>query len=112
VTEHALAAGLELARAQDFVLAAHEVATNASKHGRPPVRAQTWTKGGELVCSVVDSGAGISDPLAGWVPPPPTTANGGWGLPIARQLCDVVEIIRRGAETIVSVRVALSRPRS
>jgi anti-sigma regulatory factor (Ser/Thr protein kinase) len=106
----ALEAGLEPDRVPDFVLAAHEVAANAFRHGRPPVRAHVWASGEEIICRIADTGAGISDPLVGWVPPS-SHAMGGWGLPIARQLCDVVEIFRSGAETIVSVHLTHHEPR-
>lgn len=108
VAERALAVGLEPGRVADFVLAAHEVAANAFRHGRPPVRVHVWTSGSEIICRIADAGSGISDPLAGWVPPS-TEANGGWGLPIARQLSDVVEVSRRNGDTIVSVHLALDR---
>jgi anti-sigma regulatory factor (Ser/Thr protein kinase) len=106
VGECALTLGLEPERVPDFVLATHEVATNAFRHGRRPVHVHVWASGREIICQVADAGPGISNPLAGWVPPA-TTTNGGWGLPIARQLCDVVEISRRADETIVTIHHAL-----
>ena len=102
----ALEAGLGPDRVPDFVLATHEVAANAFRHGRPPVHAHVWASDEEIICRISDAGAGISDPLAGWVPPS-SLSNGGWGLPIARQLCDVVEVFQRDAETIVSLHLAL-----
>jgi anti-sigma regulatory factor (Ser/Thr protein kinase) len=106
LAERAFELGLPADRVADFVLAAHEVEANAVRHGRPPVQVHVWTSGSEIICRVADAGSGIRDPLAGWVPPS-TTAIGGWGLPIARQLCDAVEISRRNEETIVSVHFSL-----
>lgn len=106
VGEHAREAELSPERVDDFVLAAHEVAANAVKHGAPPFRALVWVHDGELVCQIADSGPGIADPLAGWMPPN-GAPNGGWGLPIARQLCDAVEIAPSDAGTIVSLHVNL-----
>jgi anti-sigma regulatory factor (Ser/Thr protein kinase) len=78
-------------RAEDFTLAANEVLANALRHGESPVGAHVWVEDGGVVCRVVDAGPGIGDPLAGWLPPQGLT-EGGWGLPIARQLCDALEI--------------------
>jgi len=109
VTELALDAGLEPRRAEAFMLAVHEVVTNAVVYGKPPARAHAWAEGDELVCRVVDSGPGISDPLAGWIPPSEPVV-GGWGLPIARQLCDAVEILRSESENVVSLHLSIGDP--
>jgi anti-sigma regulatory factor (Ser/Thr protein kinase) len=106
VAEQALDAGLPRESVEDFVLAANEVATNALLHGRPPIRANMWLEDTELVCQVADAGPGIADPLAGWMPPA-APANGGWGLAIARQLCDAVEITRNQPGTTVSLHLSL-----
>jgi anti-sigma regulatory factor (Ser/Thr protein kinase) len=108
LAQRALEEGLRSERVDELVLAAHEVATNALTHGRRPVRARVWAQGEEIVCQIVDSGPGISDPLAGWLPPAPAK-DGGWGLPIARQLCDVVEIVPSETETTVSLYQSLGR---
>jgi anti-sigma regulatory factor (Ser/Thr protein kinase) len=106
VAAHARAAGLPPERTDEFLLATHEVATNALMHGRPPVTAQLWADDGELICQIADAGPWNADPLAGWVPPTPIEL-GGWGLPIARQLCDAVEITPRETGTTVSLYVSL-----
>jgi anti-sigma regulatory factor (Ser/Thr protein kinase) len=82
------------------------VATNALMHGRPPVTAQLWADDGELICQIADAGLWNADPLAGWLPPI-SPRLGGWGLPIARQLCDAVEITPRETGTTVSLYVSL-----
>jgi anti-sigma regulatory factor (Ser/Thr protein kinase) len=109
VAVHARAAGLPRNRTDDFVLATHEVATNALMHGRPPVEAHLWADDGELICQIADAGHWKANPLAGWLPRTPP-ALGGWGLPIARQLCDAVEITPRETGTIVSLYVSLAEP--
>jgi MEDS: MEthanogen/methylotroph, DcmR Sensory domain len=43
-----------------------------------------------------------------WVPPA-RAGGGGWGLPIARQLCDALEIARGGDGAVVTLYVALGR---
>jgi anti-sigma regulatory factor (Ser/Thr protein kinase) len=102
----ATGAGMAPERAEELVLAASEALTNAMVHGEPPLRALLWTEEGEMVCRIGDSGPGIADPLAGWLPPPYPT-QGGWGLPIARQLCDALELARDESGTAVSLYMAL-----
>ncbi len=106
VSEQALAAGAERERTEKFMLAANELLTNALRHGRPPVRAHLWIEDKELVCRVADGGLGPEDPLAGWLPPT-DSAEGGWGLPMARQLSDSLEILTSGSETAVAVYLSL-----
>lgn len=97
--------GLERTRHDDLVLAVQEVVTNAELHGVAPVRARMWAAGPELVCRVEDVGSGIRDPLTGWLPPA-QVGGGGWGLPIARQMCDAIEISEARPGTVVSLHVA------
>jgi len=99
LADYARDAGVESSRVDDLVLAANEVASNAIRHGRPPARALVWTDGDEIICQVADTGDGINDPLAGWLPPLEDEI-GGWGLPIARQLCDAVELSNDGGATV------------
>jgi anti-sigma regulatory factor (Ser/Thr protein kinase) len=107
LAERARDAGVPELRIAELVLAANEIATNALTHGRPPFSAQVWREGGELVCQIADSGNGLAEPLAGWVPPP-DGAIGGWGLPIARQLCDALEVVPSEAGTTVSLHLGLA----
>lgn len=106
VAQRAAAAGLPAKRADDLVLAAHEVAANAHLHGGGSAELRTWTDAGEFLCEVADRGCGMSDPQAGTTPPAPTQI-GGRGLWLARQLCDRVQI-RTGADgTVVLLRLTL-----
>jgi anti-sigma regulatory factor (Ser/Thr protein kinase) len=102
----ARASGLSQRRAEDLVIAANEVVSNAELHGAPPVAARVWTTADELVCEVSDGGAGIADPLAGWGLPA-NSAREGWGLSIARQLCDALEVRHDGRGSSVSLHVSL-----
>jgi anti-sigma regulatory factor (Ser/Thr protein kinase) len=106
LADYARSTGLRDDRVDELVMAANEVATNALLHGEAPRCARAWCEDGELVCQVVDGGSGLHDPLAGWVPPE-DVGNGGWGLPIARQLCDVVDIAPTPPGTIVSLHLSL-----
>jgi anti-sigma regulatory factor (Ser/Thr protein kinase) len=90
---------------EDFLLAVDEMASNAVRHGRPPVGLRLWTAPGTLVCTISDSGPGWNDPFAGYGPAHGEDLSaGGMGLWLARQLCDHVAI-RRGPHG-VSVRLS------
>jgi anti-sigma regulatory factor (Ser/Thr protein kinase) len=104
----ARARGLAAERVDELVLAAGEVATNALVHGQPPLRVRVWNADGELVCEVADSGQGRVDPLVGWRLPDPA-ANGGWGLPLSRQLCDALEILSDADGVRVRLHIALAK---
>jgi anti-sigma regulatory factor (Ser/Thr protein kinase) len=78
-------------RAEELVLAANEIVTNAVIHGAPPIAARCWVADGDLACEITDSGPGVADPFAGWTLPPPG-APGGWGLAVARRICDALEV--------------------
>jgi anti-sigma regulatory factor (Ser/Thr protein kinase) len=106
LTRAATELGVPRERLEQVVVAVNEVATNALLHGRPPLRARCWAAGGDFVCEIVDSGPGLTDPLAGWLLPA-TPSEGGWGLSIARQLCDAVEIAPEGEGTRVTLHVEL-----
>ena len=107
LAERARDAGLAEERVAELVLAANEVATNALMHGMPPFRASLWKQDDELICQIADSGRGVDDPLVGWLPPP-DGAQHGWGLPIARQLCDALEIVPTDRGTTASLHVSLA----
>jgi anti-sigma regulatory factor (Ser/Thr protein kinase) len=84
-------AGLHGQRAADFVIAVHEIATNAIRHGSPVARLALQIAGRAAQAQIRDSGH--------WPPEPPAApAPGGlgMGLHVARQVCDQVTI-RRGA---------------
>ena len=88
-----------------FLIAVDEMASNAVRHGRPPVCLRLWTAPGTLVCTISDSGPGWTDPFAGYGPAHGEDLSaGGMGLWIARQLCDHVAISRH--EDGVSVRLS------
>jgi serine/threonine-protein kinase RsbW len=105
VAAEAMASGLSRSRANEFALAANEVACNAIVHGRPPATLRVWEEEGELICEVTDAGDGIEDVMAGEVMPPPDSPDGR-GLWLSRQVCDAVEI-HNGTGCTVSLRAAV-----
>ena len=77
---------------EDFTIAVNEIVTNALRHGRPPIRLRLWATPRRSLCTVADSGSGIDNPLAGYVPAHADLSRGGMGLWLARQLCDQVQL--------------------
>jgi anti-sigma regulatory factor (Ser/Thr protein kinase) len=90
VARHATAAGLDPSRAADLVLAVDEVATNSLRHGGGRGTLRIWRDGGALVCEVRDAGR-LEDPMAGRERPAPGR-DGGRGLWMVNQLCDLVQL--------------------
>jgi anti-sigma regulatory factor (Ser/Thr protein kinase) len=90
ITRHARAAGLDPERATDFALATYEIATNSIRHGGGAGRLRCWSEPGAVVCEVSDHGL-IDDPLVGRVAPA-VDQEGGRGIWLANQLCDLVQI--------------------
>lgn len=94
--------------ADAVVLAVHEVASNALRHGGPPVRVTLWVTATHILCDVTDRGPGITDPLAGYTPPDPLRLpEHGAGLWMTRRLCDDVTTAR--SPSGFTVRLAVSR---
>ncbi|MGS2613553.1 ATP-binding protein [Micromonospora sp. LZ34] len=107
VTSCAHAAGLSGQRLDDFVLAVNELITNAVRHGGGQGSLRLWRQPGQLVCEVSDCGRGISARrLADRSRPAPDTA-GGWGLWLARELSDSMEVETGAAGTTVRISAAV-----
>jgi anti-sigma regulatory factor (Ser/Thr protein kinase) len=105
VIGHALGAGVPSEPSADLALAVHEVATNSLVHGSGSGDLRIWREAGALVCEVHDEGH-ISDPMRGRVTP--TWENeGGRGLWIANQLCDLVQIRSGAAGTTIRIHTWL-----
>lgn len=108
VQEHALAAGMSQARANDLVLAVSEVAANTLRHTRSPGTLDIWQDQDEVICEVRDAGT-ITDPLAGRRLPPPD-ASGGHGLWLVHQVCDLVELRSGPGGTTVRMHMSVNPP--
>ena len=90
VSGHARAAGLGSEAIEDLVLAVDEVATNSVIHGGGGGILRVWPEGDALICEIQDKGR-IEDPLAGRREPA-AGQPGGYGLWLANQLCDLVQV--------------------
>jgi anti-sigma regulatory factor (Ser/Thr protein kinase) len=84
-------AGLSPRRSRDLILAVHEIATNSLRHGGGRGVLRMWPEAGSLICEVRDHGRIAQRPLAGRVRPALGEA-GGWGLWLANQLIDLVQL--------------------
>jgi anti-sigma regulatory factor (Ser/Thr protein kinase) len=93
LSEELRLAGVGESEASDMVLAVGEVLANAHQHGGERVAASAGHVDHRFVCEVFDSGPGIDDPCAGYVPPRPETSDGA-GLWVARQLTRALEFLR------------------
>jgi anti-sigma regulatory factor (Ser/Thr protein kinase) len=84
------AISLPTERADDFVLAVNEVASNAVEHGCGVGVLRIWRQPDRVICEVSDSGL-LREPLPGMRPPHPSSARGR-GMWLARQMCDLLHV--------------------
>jgi serine/threonine-protein kinase RsbW len=99
--------GLHGLRLDGFVLAVNEIMTNAVRHGGGKGRLRLWHSAGSVWCEVRDDGTGAQPAGLEATQPPPVTADGGRGLWLARQLCDLVTVDAGRAGTTVRLCVLL-----
>jgi anti-sigma regulatory factor (Ser/Thr protein kinase) len=83
-------AGLERSRADDLMLAAHELATNSVVHGGGHGRVAIWREPGALVVEIRDTGT-MDDPLVGRGLLD-LESESGRGIWMANQLCELVQV--------------------
>jgi anti-sigma regulatory factor (Ser/Thr protein kinase) len=95
--------GLGPTRTEDLVLAANEVATNSVRHGGGGGVLRMWDEDEALVCEIRDAGL-IDRPLAGRERPVPGQTS-GFGLWLANQLCDLVQVRSSATGTIVRLHM-------
>lgn len=107
VRDMATGRGMGSARAEQFVNAVNEIATNALTHGLPPATLTVMADEDAVACEVTDQGPGIDDPLASFRLPADDEQEGGRGLWLARELCETVELETRPAGFAVVLRMNL-----
>jgi anti-sigma regulatory factor (Ser/Thr protein kinase)/anti-anti-sigma regulatory factor len=95
----------------DLVLVAHELASNAVRHGgvdpNDPGRLRLWRDGADVMCEVSDNGPGLADPDGAGRFPPPPGASGGRGLWIIRQVVRDLAIVTGPNGTTVTAAVSV-----
>lgn len=102
ITRRGAGFGVSPERAQDMMLAVHELAANTVRHsGQPAGTVAIWRAPdtGAIVCEVADEGR-IDDPLAGRREPS-SRALDGRGLWLVNQICDLVELHSGPAGTTI-----------
>jgi anti-sigma regulatory factor (Ser/Thr protein kinase) len=104
---HAEDHGMASARRHELLLATTEVATNALRHGAPPVTCRIWAEADDLVVDVTDGGQWSPGTAPGFLPPDPADGS-GFGLWGVRMLCPLVQIRTSVAGTTVRLRVPLT----
>ncbi|MFJ6213356.1 anti-sigma factor RsbA family regulatory protein [Streptomyces sp. NPDC092296] len=97
--------GLDRQQRGDLVLAVGEATGNSVVHGGGSGVLRLWTAPGEVVAEVRDAGW-LRDPLAGRRRPGLATADGGRGLWMIHQLCDLVEV--RAAPSGLTLRLHMT----
>jgi len=105
VLDWATAQTLGIERAEELVLAVDELATNSIRYGGGTGRLRCWREGATLLCEVRDAGW-IEAPLVGRERPAPD-AQGGRGMWLVNQLCDLVQIRSAPAGSVVRVHKRL-----
>lgn len=101
----ALEADLNLTRTEDLVLSVSEIVTNSIRHGGARGLLRIWRQGDVVVCEIRDGGR-FDQPLAGRRSPVEGQTS-GFGLWLANQVCDLVQI--RSFEEGTVVRLLMAR---
>jgi len=110
VAAHGSRAGLSEGRTRDLVLAVHELAANAVRHGAGQGRLRLWTAPDRVRCEVIDGGAN-GDPAGAeaadaalWHVEP------GHGLWLVRQIADEASVQSDPSGTVAAVSFRLGTP--
>jgi anti-sigma regulatory factor (Ser/Thr protein kinase) len=104
VAERARLHGLDRQTSRNLVTAVNEVASNAVRHGTPPMGLSIWTDGGDLTCEIADNGFWRPGPLTGFIPPD-SALQRGFGLWSVRLLVDLMELHAGWEGTFVRLHV-------
>ena len=97
--------GLSRRRVADLILAVNEVATNSVRHGGGRGTLRTWRDNERLVFEVRDGGL-IDKPLAGRQRPV-VGQEGGFGMWLVYQLCDLVQVRSFSEGSVVRIHMTL-----
>lgn len=103
VCQAATRAGLSGERTDELTLAVWEIATNSVYHAGGTGTLSCWTDPTAVLCQITDTGH-LSDPLAGRRRPA-GLATSGWGLYLANQLVDLLQISTGPQGTTTRLRV-------
>jgi anti-sigma regulatory factor (Ser/Thr protein kinase) len=104
VAERGNAWGLGATRVADLVLAVDEIASNSLRHATGAGVLAMWSDGDSVIAEVRDSGR-ILDPMAGRVRPS-TGKEGGFGLWLVNQICDLVQVRTFASGSVVRIHMS------
>jgi anti-sigma regulatory factor (Ser/Thr protein kinase) len=105
VAEHARRVGMSAGRSAELMIAVSEIASNSLRHGGGQGRLLVWQENGSLICEVRDHGH-IDDPLVDRRRPAPE-AQGGYGLWLTNQLCELVQLRTSPQSSVLRLHVHL-----
>ena len=105
VSRHAAEAGMDPSSRNDLVLAANEIATNSVRHAGGWGLLRVWRETDALVCEVTDHGSGLGALPAPRSPEPDQVD--GYGLWLAKELCERVDVSPAGNGTVVRLEMRL-----
>jgi anti-sigma regulatory factor (Ser/Thr protein kinase) len=103
-------AGMGPRAVADLVTATSELAANSVMHGGGTGTLRLWRENGSLIAEVEDEGR-IEEPLVGRLHPG-IRQEGGRGLWLTNQLCDLVQIRSGERGTVVRLHVLAGQPAS
>ena len=108
VAAHASGAGMPEGRIRDVVLAVHELAANAVRHGAGRGRVRLWITGDGIRCEVTDTGippagAGGDHLDVGFRDAAQWPVEHGHGLWLVRQVADQASLESGAAGTVAAV---------
>jgi anti-anti-sigma factor len=113
VAAHGSQAGLSEGRTRDLVLAVHELAANAVRHGAGQGRVRLWTTPEGVRCEVSDAGAdGAGGDSAGAEAPDAALwhVEPGHGLWLVRRIADGASVRSDPSGTIAALNFRLGTP--
>lgn len=111
VAAHADRLGLPAGRIPELVLVAHELASNAVRHGGGTGRVRIWRDDDTVVCEISDTGPGLPAPPSDDYGRPAVDALGGRGLWLAFHLCDEFTVKSGGSGTVATAAFYASESR-
>ena len=108
VAAHGSQAGLSDGRTRDLVLAVHELAANAVRHGAGQGRLRLWTAPDRVRCEVIDGGA--DDTGEEPAEAPVWHVEPGHGLWLVRRIADGASVQSDPSGTVAAVSFRLGPP--
>src|SRR5579863_60940 len=108
VAAHATEAGLAPGRADDLVIAVHELAANAVRHGAGNGRLRVWRSDQALLCEITDDG--LPDGAQKAQTTPEWRAEPGHGLYLVRQVADQTTLRSGRDGTSATISFAIAPP--